>query len=67
MTYDINPYYSQQTSLNIDWDCSSNIPQSLNASLQESLDLNPLITLIILFWILKMCIFKEEFPQKIIP
>jgi hypothetical protein len=52
---------------NIYWDCKGKILHSLNASLQESLGLNPLITLITLFWVLKVCILQEELPQNIIP
>jgi hypothetical protein len=40
---------------NMYWDCNGKILQNLNASLQESLGLKPLIILIILFWILKIC------------
>jgi hypothetical protein len=49
---------------NIYWDYSGKIPQSLNASLQESLVHNPLIALIILFWILKIC---RKMKGKFIP
>jgi hypothetical protein len=37
------------------WDCNGKILQTLNVSLQEYLGLNPLMILIILFWILKIC------------
>jgi hypothetical protein len=47
---------------NIYWHCNGKFPHCLNTSL----GLNPLITLIILFWIQKINILKEELPQKII-
>jgi hypothetical protein len=52
---------------NMYWDCKGKILHSLNASLQESLDLNPFITLITFFWVIKICILQEELPQNIIP
>jgi hypothetical protein len=46
MSYDNNPIlFTSINKENIYWDCNGKIPQSLNASLQKSLGLNPLITL----------------------
>ena len=48
-------------------EAKGNICKVLKNSLQESLDLAPIIILIILFWSLNMLILSMEFPQSLSP